>query len=822
MQYHMYLQIKKRSQITMLSTQRLAAPQSPSIEILFLSHKQEDQFDLIEPFKELPITSQEQLQTLSYGADSESCDKDGNSVAMYLAQNGNVNLLSTISEEGIKQKNKSNATALHFAATKKHNIEVISQLTAIVDVNARESKGRTALMISAYIGDIEAVKILLDRKANINIGDIYGRTPLMAALQQGHTALATLLLEGGADVKQETNSGETALFYACRKVEDGLVRLLVKRDDRLLNHPDSNGNTLLMHAVKEKDLKCLKLLLSLGANVDVENKFGKTAIIEACLSGKLDIVKLLVENGASKTAVTSTGLSATSVVSVNGNSAMRKYFRKEIKKSRFLKIFAAIECRDLACVQQVLGEVHESNPVGFSPLMFACTKGYADVVWTILKSGVNLVNGRTTDGMMSLCCALMFGNTQVAELLLAFGANINLKDSDGRTPLHRCTASNNFDAVELLIRIGASLEVSDSKGKTPLDIAIENSFFEIEELLQKFGAKSPSTNGESMISLKRSDFITRCKDDNVDHFKDVNPHITDQNGRSLLSIAAEHGAVETLKYLLRKSANPNAVDKYGKSPLILAVEGQHMKAVQLLISKGAVMNIRDNSGKTALNYAICGGQEEIVVVLIENNASIGLVEGGKCIVSPDANVSVAYINAIGAKEFARGEGQDATAKLLERHFMIPLAIDITNVEGEMPNLQSHHLPEGEVGNLKAACERNNGTLVDTLLHQNAWSKDEIFEAVDYCGSNCLYLLLGIFQDNGANIVNILNQKKKGAETLAKLRNYLPSKNDKGMHFSLVSAFLKLEMVVGCCTQWFHLVEFKLYESFFRIICICIR
>ena len=67
-----------------------------------------------------------------------------------------------------------------------------------VNVNARDSQGRTALMLAAAIGQVNAVKELLAHHANPNIANANGVTPLRAAITNGQSRIVVILRQAGA------------------------------------------------------------------------------------------------------------------------------------------------------------------------------------------------------------------------------------------------------------------------------------------------------------------------------------------------------------------------------------------------------------------------------------------------------------------------------------------------------------------------------------------------------------------------------------------------------------------------------------------------
>jgi ankyrin repeat protein len=73
----------------------------------------------------------------------------------------------------------------------------------------------------------------------------------------------------------------------------------------------------------------------------------------------------------------------------------------------------------------------------------------------------------------------------IAEVLIENGANVNLKNKDGLTPLMESIFSNHYELAKLLLQKGADTAIRDLKGKTALDYAVEQDAEEIILLLKE-------------------------------------------------------------------------------------------------------------------------------------------------------------------------------------------------------------------------------------------------------------------------------------------------------------------------------------------------
>ena len=206
-------------------------------------------------------------------------------------------------------------------------------------INIKDFMDQTALMIATGEGSIELVRILLENGANVNIQDNDdGHTALMTASRRGYINIARMLIDAGADLEIKDESGDTALMYATTNSHTETVRMLldVGADvntideinqtvlfnvsskfpdlyqlliDRGINvnvQESDEGQTVLMSKIEfyqqgnNNQLQIIIMLLNAGADLNLRDRNGKTALMYANEKGNQEIIDLLLQHGATQ------------------------------------------------------------------------------------------------------------------------------------------------------------------------------------------------------------------------------------------------------------------------------------------------------------------------------------------------------------------------------------------------------------------------------------------------------------------------------------------------------------------------------------------
>jgi uncharacterized protein len=189
-----------------------------------------------------------------------------------------------------------------------------------------------------------------------------------------------------------------------------------------------------------------------------------------------------------------------------------------------------------------------------------------------------------------LLMAAQRGDIETALKLLREGADINVTDAQGRTPVMIATYQHNTDLVRALIQEGADINMRDMRKENPLLHAGAQGWLDILKLAIE--AKADTT-------------------------------LTNRYGGIALIPAAERGHVETVRELLtRTDSNVNHINNLGWTALLEAIVlsdgGQaQQQIVQLLVDHGADVTIPDKDGVTPLQHARGRGFTEIERILVK-------------------------------------------------------------------------------------------------------------------------------------------------------------------------------------------------------------
>jgi ankyrin repeat protein len=551
-------------------------------------------------------------------------------------------------------------TPLIEAATHGQSRVVSALLEAGADPNLSGHRGRTALLASIQ-QRAEMTKLLLDRGANPNVKEDSGKTPLMHAVvsimsETQRAETMELLIKGGADVNAKDNAGnsvaqlalasgnlaavailtekgasldakgksQAAAEFAARNRFPDVAKLLL--DDENLNGKDKNGLTALMRVAQRGHAPMLRMLLYLGSQVNLQDHNGMTALMYAARYRYTDAVKALLAAGAFPNTTDKKGTTALIMAIPTYAVAMYPDTHRWARGSE-----SPVTVRALL---EGGAYPHSTDADGLTPLIFAAGRGQADIVKLLLAAGAN----PNVKGPYGISAYHVAAGEDVIEILKKARA---LNRQTWQMPKMSLQSINNLllsaslygdvNLMEVLLKEGADPNVrGGAYWTTPLLAAVGGSqHAAVETLLRhKADPNGTDTHNATPPLVAAADRATTSRDTPaairlVKTLLDAgaNVNASDIFGITALAKASARGNAEMVRLLLARGANPNAADKAGKTPLIHFVEFAPRSAApdvaRLLIAAGADVHAKDGAGRSAIDIAISNNSTGIVALLRE-------------------------------------------------------------------------------------------------------------------------------------------------------------------------------------------------------------
>lgn len=189
------------------------------------------------------------------------------------------------------------------AAERGDTKQVLALIAAGADRNARDMRGRTAVLAATHARQTETVAALLKAGADVNLRDSMLDNPWLYSGAEGLLDILRLTIAAKADTRITNRYGGTALIPACERGHVAVVTELLTQTDVNVNHINNLGWTGLLEAIilsqgGPAHQQIVKLLLDHGANPSLADKDGVTPLQHARTRGFTEIVRMLEEAGA--------------------------------------------------------------------------------------------------------------------------------------------------------------------------------------------------------------------------------------------------------------------------------------------------------------------------------------------------------------------------------------------------------------------------------------------------------------------------------------------------------------------------------------------
>ena len=440
------------------------------------------------------------------------------------------------------------------------------------------SAASSDLADAAMKGNKEAVRALLQRKADVNATQVDGTTALHWAVRADDLETADLLIRAGANVSAANREGATPMRLAAINGNAPMIEKLIKAGANPNASLSKFGDTALMLAARTGKLDAAKVLVDNGAQVNaMETWGGTTALMWAVSERHLDTTKMLIAHGADVNA--------------------RSYFVPSAHGRGF---------EGATPVPAKADQAPEDLAGGWmTPLMFAAREGDLEIARTLVAAGADL-NASAGDGKDALGLAIFNGQYAVASFLIDNHANVNHADAERFTPLFWAVDRRNME-------LGTN--------GFPWTVTIDP--LPLVKKLLDAGADPNAVVNNTPRGRNRG----------------ASPRIV---FATALHRAAFAGDLELAKLLLAHGANPHAVSSDRESMLEAAAglalipgyqlnhsNAERVELSKLLVELGEDVNWADAYGITPLMAAANLGDTPLVQYLVDAGADLGAYDLGK-------------------------------------------------------------------------------------------------------------------------------------------------------------------------------------------------
>lgn len=437
----------------------------------------------------------------------------------------------------------------------------------------------TTLMVASYSGIGRVVKLLLEKgEVDIDSRDHeYFRDSLSWASERGFADVVSLLIRGHKTRFKHIRSSS--------------------RKSASVNETDFWGRTPISYASWNGHRAVVKLLLKAGAHATVRDEFGGSPMSYALANGDKKMCRLLEKKGSQTGHAALVDLYVKMVGGIVGEERLRtaRLLPKRWDTSTYQ------DSSDL-----YMSEHRQQLFVS------AARWDNSEMAMRLLTMGAD-VNGYGNSGDTALVAAIEERSRTMVKLLVEKGADIETRDSLGRTPLFRVMPQDisfppdmRVAIAKFLLGKGADITAKDDRGWTLLSWAAWYGDEAIARLLLEKGVDIEERDDDGYTPLLRA---SNTQYQTV--FENLVSTFYARSDRTPLFPNAISCNEAVIQLFIEKGADIEARDNEDKTPLFMAAETSKEATVRLLLDRGANVDARDKIGATPLWIAASLGDGDL-------------------------------------------------------------------------------------------------------------------------------------------------------------------------------------------------------------------
>ncbi|KAM0276585.1 hypothetical protein ACHAQH_006590 [Verticillium albo-atrum] len=469
----------------------------------------------------------------------------------------------------------------------------------------------TPLSVALSGPHLEATKVLIDGKVDILTGDKKGVTPILVACQNGDPDLVRLLIEKGVDIEVKDENGVTPLQGATDWGRLQAVEVLLEHGaDHTygqVDNKEANSTTWkpLVQASENNYAKIAALLLAKGADADATGPKG-CALYLAAKQGYVDICVMLLKHGASANVVATDFAPPLSVAVESGKLELVRLLLdhganieavfKGAEDGDSMDTALTLAARDGSTEIVELLLQRGANPNHYEgdldpPIYLASWRGHVEVVNMLLEKGAD--PNAQLDGQDWTAVHAAYDNPEAMRLLLAKGGDPD-RVADSSTALLLAVRWDNLETLKAVLeRVPKpNLEAEDDDQMTALCracLSISDDAPEMIRALLDEGADPNHGAGTDRLPLHQCLY----KEESLQALLESRPQLDakDSQGDTALHLVTSLSRTDILRKLIVGGADIEAINNDGLTPLAKAVQRDFAEdAISCLLKKGAQPN----------------------------------------------------------------------------------------------------------------------------------------------------------------------------------------------------------------------------------------